>query len=48
MSDAPKGGRGRPATRTAEERRLAKQIYNQERYQRLKAEPTGLGGDSRV
>jgi len=48
MSDAPKGGRGRPATQTAEGKRLAKQIYNQERYQRLRAGPTGPSGDGRV
>ena len=48
MSNAPKRGRGRPATRSAEEKRLAKQIYDQERYRRLKAEPIDLSGDSGI
>jgi hypothetical protein len=39
MSDAPRRGRGRPVTRTAEEKRLAKQQYNQERYRKLTTKP---------
>jgi hypothetical protein len=39
MSSAPKRGHGRPPKQTAEETRLRKLQYDQERYHRLKSKP---------